>query len=466
MDMLAAPVALGTVDSLRAQLRGTVLLPGDADYDEARKAWNLSFQHHPALIVRAKTANDIAAAVRFAREAELPVAVQATGHGVARPADGALLIITSDMNGVEVDAETRTAWVEAGVLWGKVLEKAQAVGLAPLLGSSPDVGAVGYTLGGGMGWLARRYGLAADSVQYFEVVTADGEIVHASDTENPDLFWGLRGGGGSLGIVTGMAITLYPVTTIYGGSLIYPAEQAKALYTFFRQWIANMPDEMTSSIGLMNLPPLPQIPEFLRGRSVVMVRAAYAGDPEAGAALIQQWLDFMPPIANMFRPMPFSEVGSISDDPSDPTPGLSVGVWMRELTDEAIDTIIQYGMAAHGSPLVFTEIRHAGGAIAKVNSSATAYSNRESALLLQMLAMTPTPEAFEGARQFQGQFQRAMQPVLTGGVYLNFLEGDEKQARTQDAYTPEKYRRLQEIKAKYDPDNLFSHSFDVRPAQG
>jgi FAD/FMN-containing dehydrogenase len=464
MATLAAP-ALETIDLLRAQLVGRAITPGDADYDEARKAWNLSFQHHPALIVQAQHADDVAAAVRFAREAGLPVAVQSTGHGIARPADGALLIITSAMNTVEVNAETRTAWVEAGVKWGQVLEKAQAFGLAPLLGSSPEVGAIGYTLGGGMGWLARHYGMAVDSVQYFEVVTADGERVHASETENPDLFWGLRGGGGSLGVVTGMAITLYPVTTIYGGSLIYPAEQAKALYTFFRQWIANAPDELTSSIALMNLPPLPQIPEFLRGRSVIMVRAAYSGEIEQGAALIQPWLDFMQPIANLFRPMPFSEVATISNDPTDPAPGLSTGVWMRDLTDEAIDTIIQYGLAGNGSPLVFTEIRHAGGAIAKNNADATAYSNREAPLLLQMLAITPTPQAFEGAHQFQAQFQRAVQSVLTGGVYMNFLEGEDKQTRTKDAYTPEKYRRLQAIKAKYDPENVFSHSFDVRPAQ-
>lgn len=464
--MVTFSPALDTLDALRQQVQGAVIVPNEAGYDEARTAWNLSFIHQPALIVRAENADDVAAAVRFARAEGLPVAVQSTGHGVVRTADGALLILTSAMNRVEVDAHTRTAWVEAGALWREVLEPAQAVGLAPLLGSSPEVGAVGYTLGGGLGWLARKYGLAADSVQYFEVVTADGEKVIASATANPDLFWGLRGGGGSLGIVTGMAITLYPVATIYGGSLIYPAENAKALYTFFRQWVANAPDELTSAIALMNMPPVPEVPEFLRGRSVVFVRAAYAGDAAAGAALIQPWLDFMPPMVNLFREMPFSEVGTISNDPADPMPGLSSGVWMRDLTDEAIDTIIQYSLAAHGSPLVFAEIRHTGGAVSRVAPDTSAYSNRNSSLLLQMVAVTPNAQAFEGARQFQAQFQRALLPALTGGVYINFLEGEEKAARTREAYTPEKFRRLQAIKAQYDPTNLFSHSFDVRPARG
>lgn len=464
MATLAAP-ALESIDVLREHLQGKALIPGDVGFDEAHTVWNLSFQHHPALVVLAENADDVVAAVRYAREANLPVAVQSTGHGLARPADGALLIITSAMNKVVVNAETHTAWVEAGALWRHVLDKAQAVGLAPLLGSSPEVGAIGYTLGGGMGWLARKYGMAVDSVRYFEVVTASGEKIRASETENPNLFWGLRGGGGSLAIVTGMAIKLYPVTTIYGGNLIYPVEQAKEVYTFFRQWIATLPDEMTASIALMNMPPLPEVPEFLRGRSVVMVRGAYTGDPSKGAALVQPWLDAMPPMANLFRLMPFSEVGLISDEPADPTPASSSGAWLRELPDEAIDTIIQYGVAAHGSPLVFTEIRFAGGAIARNDANATAYSNRDATLLLHTLAITPTPQAFESARQFQAQFRAAMQPYLTGGVYMNFLEGEEKQARTQEGYSPEKYRRLQAIKAKYDPDNLFSHSFDVRPAQ-
>ena len=211
---------------LQMSLLGQSIAPGEPRYDEMRAAWNPTVDQHPALIVVAKSAADIAEAVQFARESNLSVAVQATGHGVIRAADDSLLIVTSDMTQVRINAEARTAWISAGAKWGKVLEQAQAVGLAPLLGSSPDVGAIGYTLGGGMGWLARKYGLSIDSVNCFEVVTAEGRIVVASETQNSDLFWGLRGGGGNLGVITGMEVRLYPVTKFYGGNLYYPIEQA------------------------------------------------------------------------------------------------------------------------------------------------------------------------------------------------------------------------------------------------
>lgn len=231
---------------LRTSQSGKVIIPDDPDYDAARQAWNLAVNQHPAFIIVAKSADDIAVAVRFASMQDLSIAVQATGHGVIREASDSLLIVTSQMTNVRVDPNTRTAWIGAGVKWGRVLAQTQAVGLAPLLGSSPDVGAVGYTLGGGMGWLARKYGLSADSVNRFELVTADGKIVTASKDENTDLFWGLRGGGGNFGVITGMEIRLYPVTTVYGGNLFYPVQKAKEVFTHYRQWIADAPDELTS----------------------------------------------------------------------------------------------------------------------------------------------------------------------------------------------------------------------------
>ena len=439
-----------------------MLAPGVAGYDEARQAWNLSFEQRPALIVVAANAVDIAEAVLFARDAGLGVAVQATGHGLARPADEGLLIVTSQMTGVEVDAASQTAWIEAGAKWGLVLEATQPHGLAPLLGSSPDVGAVGYTLGGGIGWLARKYGLAADSVLSFEVVTAAGELVRASQDENPDLFWGLRGGGGSLGVVTGMEIRLYPVTTVYGGSLIYPASLAKEILTRYRDWIASAPDELTSSIAMMNFPPIPQIPEFLRGQSVVMVRGCYVGPMERGAALVDAWRAWRTPMADNFGEMPFSQVAAISNDPVDPSAGLSTSVWLGELSDEAIDTLVQYGVTPSG--LTLSEIRHVGGAVSQGDERLNVYGNRESLLVLQMVAMTPTPEIWQAQEQYTSQFKQALEPFLTGRVYINFLEGKEKQERTRDAYSPEAFRRLTEIKAKYDPENRFRYSFAIPAA--
>jgi FAD/FMN-containing dehydrogenase len=260
------------VDQLQALIQGNVITPSNPQYNQARQAWNLSVDQRPAVIVVAQSAEDVSQAVRFARRQGLGIAVQSGGHGVVRPADEALLIVTNQLRQLRVDAETQRAWIGTGLKWGMVLAKAQEFGLAPLLGSSPDVGVVGYTLGGGMGWLARKYGLSADSVIAIELVTAEGEILQVSQEHNRDLFWGLRGGGGSFGVVTGMEIQLYPVRTVYGGNLIYPAELAREVIARYRDWIANVPDELTSSFAIMNFPLIPAVPEFLRGKSVVMVR--------------------------------------------------------------------------------------------------------------------------------------------------------------------------------------------------
>ena len=360
----------------------------------------------------------------------------------------------------------QTAWVEAGAKWGEVLAKTQAVDLAPLLGSSPDVGVVGYTLGGGFGWLGRKYGLAADSVRFFEVVTADGRLLRAGETENSDLFWGLRGGGGSLGIITGMEIKLYPVSTVYGGNLIYPIELAKAVFSRYRNWIASAPDELTSSIALMNFPPIPEIPDPLRGQSFVMVRGCYCGPVEQGEALIQMWREWQAPFIDDFKVMPFSQVATISNDPVDPLPGLSTGAWLRTLSDEAIDILIQHLAPGDGpSPLVFAEVRHVGGAVARVNSQANAYGNREASLLLQMAGVTPTPEAHRHLAHYTAQIKAQLRPYLTGGVYLNFLEGEESQQRVADGFSPEAYRRLTALKAAYDPDNHLHSGFNILPSR-
>lgn len=468
MALMPTPTfATTTLEDLKSRILGEVIVPGDADYDDARKAWNLNVNQHPAVIVIAQSAADVAEAVRYANIEDLGVAVQATGHGISRPADDAVLIIMSEMTTVRINVEDQTAWIEGGTKWGKVLQAAQAAGLAPLLGSSPIVGAVGYTLGGGMGWLARKYGMSVDSVNYFEVITADGRLVHASAHENSDLFWGLRGGGGSFGVITGMEVRLYPVTTVFGGTMLYPAALAKEVFTRYREWIANAPDELTSSISLMNFPPIPQVPEFLRGQSFVMVRGLYCGAVADGEALIQPWLDWMQPVANQWRAMPFSEVETVSNDPKDPSIGWSTSVWLRELSDEAIDTLIQRVLPHQGPPaLVLAEIRYAGGAISKVNAEANAYGNRDANLILQMIGMAPTPEMHRNLVEHANLIKRELTPVLTGGIYINFLEGEEKWNKTKDAFLPETYQRLTNIKAKYDPENRFRYSFNIPPVKG
>lgn len=449
-------------EALRAQTQGAVILPGDAAYDEARRAWNLSVDQHPAVIVQAQCADDVTAAVRFAAETSLPIAVQSTGHGVARKADGAVLIVTAEMNDFSIDPEAQTAWIQAGAQWGPVLMKAQEYGLAPLLGSSPGVGAIGYTLGGGMGWLARKYGMAVDSVLAFEIVTAGGQQLTVSEADHSDLFWGLRGSAGSLAVITAMQIKLFPVTTVYGGTLIYPASQAKAVFQMFRAWTNAAPDDLTASIAVMNLPPIPALPEFLRGQSVIMVNACYAGPVEDGAALIQPWLDWSAPLANSFHPMPFTEVGSISNDPMNPSPGKSSGAWLAELTDEAIDVILQYALPSGGPPaLVKTEVRLAGGQIANVPADANAYSHRDENYLVQMIGITPTPELHQHVSDHIQVFKAALKPYLSGGVYLNFLEGTEKAASLTAAFSAESAAHLRDLKSLHDPDNRFSHSVHI-----
>lgn len=458
-------VAVATpLQALRNEVQGAFYLPGDPEYDSARRAWNLTVDQHPAVIVVALSVTDVVVAVRYAAAAGLKVAVQATGHGIRKAADGALLIVTAQMKAVMVDAATQTAWVQAGAEWGKVLEQTQAVGLAPLLGSSPNVGAIGYTLGGGMGWLARKYGLATDSVVRFEVVTADGQVWTVSKEEHPDLFWGLRGGGGSLAIITGMVIKLYPVTTVYGGNLIYPASMAKAVIHFYREWIKTAPEELTSSFAIMNFPPLPDVPEFLRGQSVIMVRGCYVGSMAAGEALIQPWLAWQAPLANLFGPMPFSQVGMISNDPQEPMPVLTTGAWLRELSDAAIETLVSYGVSHHGSsPLIMTEVRHTGGALSRVTSAESPIGHRDAAHVLCLVAATPTADAFRMTHEYATRFKAELQPVLDG-VYMNFIEGDEARHRTKDAYSLENYYWLRKLKAKYDATDRFCHSFAIRPA--
>lgn len=445
------------VTELEEVLVGQVIQPTDNAYDSARAAWNLSVDQHPALIVIARHADDVAAAVRYAIVNDLEIAVQATGHGVARNADGSLLIVTAQMNEVVIDPVTQSAWVEAGTKWGKVLETAQAVSLAPLLGSSPTVGAVSYTLGGGMGWLARKYGLSLDSVVRFEVVTASGERVSVSEDINSDLFWGMRGAGSAFAIVTGMEIKLYPVTTVYGGTLIYAAEDAGEVLRFFREWTHYAPEEWTTSVALMNLPPLPELPPFLSGKSVVMMNGCYAGDPKIGQMMLQAWIDWKAPIASTFAPMPFANVASISNDPLDPMPGRSSGAWMANLSDDAIDTLISFTFPNGAPPtLVKTEVRHAGGVMARVESDSAAYSNRDAQYIAQMVGVTPTPAAVAAVETHIRNLKAALKPHLTGGTYLNFLESDEKFDSAGSSLAEAKLARLARLKAKYDPQNRLS----------
>jgi hypothetical protein len=396
--------------------------------------------------------------VQFSAQHNLGVAVQSTGHGIGRWADGCMLIRTSKLDDVQVDANQRTAYIGAGNKWGAVLEKAQSVGLAPLLGSSPEVGVAGYTLGGGMGWLARKYGLALDSVNFFDVITADSQQLRISERENPDLFWAMRGGGGAFAALAGMQIRLYPVTTVYAGNLIYAPEDASEVFSRYREWVKDVPDELTSSIVLMNFPPFEMVPEIFRGKTFAFVRGCWCGDLAAGEQLLDYWRSWKKPVYDFWSPIPFSQAATISNDPVDPMPSFSNSAWLKDLDDETIATVIDYTLPKGGPPaLVFSEVRHAGGAIARVPAETNAYSNRQALFNLEMIGINPIVQ--EHSTRLLGE----LKSHLTGGVYMNFLEGENVVARTREAYPPQTFKRLQAIKAEYDPNNMFRFGFGIEP---
>lgn len=465
MPSTLVEIAPSALQKLRVELDGAVLTPTDALYAAGGQPFNLSFSQRPALIVMAESASDVAAAVRFAVDQNLGIAIQATGHGMGRPADGAVLINTSSMNDVMVDVQKGTAWIEAGAQWRDVLKKTTPHGLAPLLGSSETVGAVGYTLGGGTGWLVRKYGMAADSVNFFEVVTSDGKL-RASATENADLFWALRGGGGNFGVVTAMEVKLYPEKTIFGGNLFYPATLAREVLARFREWVTSHPAELTASVQMMHFPPLPQMPEMLRGQSFIMVRGVHLAPAEAGDQYLQYWLDWQQPIMNTWGMLPFSEIASVSNEPASPVPALISGAWLHDLTDEAIDTILQFMATGEAHPLLAAlEIRHFGDALPYSQHEA-AFHGTPSRFSFFTGGITPTPEIHQLVKATIANFKAALGSALTGKVGLNFTEGEERRTASPNGYTTENYHRLQAVKAKYDPENRFDYGFAIPPHSG
>lgn len=464
----AVPITVGDVGravaDLRSRLTGGVEVPGDPGYDAARAAWNLVVDQLPAVVVRPRTTADVVEAVRFAARAGLGIAVQATGHGVGRPADGAMLIVTSEMTDVRIDACTRTARIEAGAKWSHVLGRAQSIGLAPLLGSTPEVGAIGYTLGGGFGWLARKYGLAADHVRRFEVVTADGRVLEVSRAEHAELFWALCGGGpGELVIVTAMEIGLVPVSQVYGGNLYYPASDAVEVLVRYRHWAAKAPDELTSSVALINFPPIDDVPEPLRGRSFVLVRGAYTGAMADGAALVDEWRQWKAPELDMWGPMPFSEVAGISMDPVDPLSAQVSTEWLDSIGDGAIEVLVEHAFSPQPL-LLFVELRHGGGQVRRGARGNVAAKGRVGEFLLQATSVIPVPELAALVAGAHQALRSALAPFVTGAAYVNFLEGADQRTRTAQAFSPEAYAELCKVKAQVDPGNALDYSLAVLPA--
>jgi hypothetical protein len=455
-------VAGRDLNALRAAIAGEVFVPGQAGYDQARAAWNLAVDQRPAVVVDAGSADDVVEAVRYARAHGTRVAPQGSGHGAGplEPLDGAMLLRTSRMRRVSIDLGARTARAEAGAVWQDVTVPAAQHGLAALAGASPVVGVAGYTLGGGLGWLARRYGLAANSVTAAEMVTPDGNLVRADADHEPDLFWAVRGGGG-VGVVTTLEMALYPVGELYAGDLFFPIERAAEVLRAWREWTLAVPDEVTSQGHLLRLPPLPQLPEPLRGRDFVMVEAAYLGDASSGAELIEP-LRRLGPEQDTFAMIPAPSLGQLNMDPDQPVPFGGDSALLADFPDDAIDALVAVAGSDTGSVLTSVEVRHLGGALARPAPGGGAQPTIDANYLMVAVGITPTPDLAAVVRAEAQAVKDALAPWHAAYDYYN---AEETPAPASAVLPPACYSRLQKIKAAYDPDQTIISAHPVAPVR-
>ncbi|MFB7632346.1 FAD-binding oxidoreductase [Streptomyces sp. NPDC056149] len=452
------------VRRLTESVEGLVFEQGDPGYAEHVDGFDRAVEHRPALVVAVANTDDLVTAVRFARDHGLGVAVQVTGHGAALPADErSLFLDTGAMNKVRVDPEQRTARLEAGVLWQDVIPVAAQHGLAPLNGSAPFVGAVSYTLGGGIGLLSRRYGYASDHVRRIEVVTADGELRVASQEENPDLFWALRGGKGNFGVVTAIEIDLVEVSRIYGGGLFFPAESVRDVLHLYRTWAAGMPEEMSSSFFMLDWPDVAGVPEELRGHFALHLRLCYLGAPEDGRRLIQPLRDVAPPLLDTVTDMPYTDVVSIHNDPP-PRGSYHINNFqLTHLDHEAVEAILAL-VGPGTNPPVSLEIRHLGGALARPPKVPNAVAHVDAQFQVYsagVLDIGKDQAVYKG----HDRVVETLAPWSAGTRLLNFMAGvaHTDPAYVSDAFSPEAYARLVSLKTIWDPGNTFRFNHNIPP---
>ncbi|CAM4222126.1 FAD-binding oxidoreductase [Nocardiopsis rhodophaea] len=457
----AARGAVTGIDTLAERVRGPVLRPGDIGYVEECSGFQTAFQQRPSVVVGATGADDVRAAVEYAVERDLPVGVQASGHGAPFTVEGGVLITTGRMDGVCVDAEARTARLEAGVPWRRVVAEAARHGLAPLNGSGPNVGAVSYTLGGGLGLLARRYGYAADHVRAIDVVTADARLRHVTAASDADLFWALRGGRDNFGVVTGLEVDLVPVNRIYGGSLVFDGDLVEDVLRAYLEWTRSLPEELTSSVATVVYPDIPQLPDHLRGRYVAQVRIAYMGDAAEGERLVAPLRALGPRLKDTLAEMPYATSGSIYEEPTTPHAYCGDNALLRRLDDSLVRPLVDLTGPAAPAMCVF-EIRHLGGALSRPPSVPNAVGHREARYILRILSPLGDPGT---VRPVHKRVLAQVEP-WTMGTSLNFVFGcgePPSPARVRAAYGAGDYARLTELKANYDPANTFRINHNIRP---
>lgn len=454
-----------TTPQLEETFRGTIVRPDDAQYDELRKVFNGMIDRRPALIARCTNAVDVIAAVNYGRTQELPISVRAGGHGVTGDAvcDGGICIDLRPMKGIRVDPQRRIAHVQAGVNWGELDRETQQFGLAVTGGRVPDTGVAGLTLGSGSGWLERKLGLTCDSLRSVDIVTADGRLLVASESEHPDLFWGLRGGGGNFGIATAFEFDLHPVgPTLLGGMLIHPGFCAREVTQHFRDFMQSAPDEVGAGLAFISAPDAPFVPEFARGKPMIGIIACYVGPVEDGEEALRPLREFGPPVQDMIAPIPYTSVQRLIE------PGSQHGkenYWkadfLAELPDAALDVLVSYTQRVP-STLTQTVLMPLGGALARVDEDAMAFGQRRAPWNVHILSMWEDPADTERQVAWTRDFHAALAPYTTGGAYLNFI-GNKGNERVRAAFGERKYARLVELKRRYDPTNLFRLNQNIPP---
>jgi FAD/FMN-containing dehydrogenase len=454
-------------EALRAGLSGDVILPGDPGYDDARKVFNSMIDRRPAVIARCASTDDVVAAVRFGAENDLPIAVRSGGHSVAGMSicDEGILVDLGGLKRIEVDPATRTARAGGGVLWGEFDAATQEHGLHTPGGRVTTTGVGGFTTGGGYGWTSSKHGLTCDNLISAEVVLADGRVVTASQEENADLFWGIRGGSGNFGVVTDFEFQLHELGPIVlAGLALWPLDRASEVFRGWRDYVDAAPDELSTACVMITAPPEDFVPDRLKGQVAVGMAAMYVGDPEDGAGVVQPLKDLGPEV-DLIQPMPYTAFQAILD-PSAP-PGMRNywrGEYMSRLPDEAIDTFVTHApdVAAAGMPLSQMIIFRIGQGVTAISDDATAFSHRDADYLFHPISVWENPADDGRVIAANRAFADAMRPFGTGAAYLNFTPETD---RIRDAYGDAKYERLVALKDKYDPDNLFRGNQNIKPSR-
>ncbi|MEU1618739.1 FAD-binding oxidoreductase [Streptomyces sp. NPDC005722] len=459
------PVSAAEAAELASLVCGPVLLPGDEGYDAECEIYNLNLSLEPALAVGAADASDVRAAVSFAARHGRPVTVKTTGHQQVDPARGGVLISTRRMKGITIDADRRRARVEAGVIWQEVIDQAATVGLAPVSGSAPLVGVAGYTLGGGLSpVLGRSLGYAADHVRSLDVVTADGALRHVTADTDPELFWALLGGKGNFGVVTALEFDLFPLTRFYGGGIHFPGEHLADLLHTWRTWQSDMPEEMSSSLAVQRLPPLPELPEPLRGAFVVHVRFAFLGPAAEGERLIAPLRAAAPTLVDTVGEMPYTAMGAIHLDPPTPMPYYDRTTMLRAFPAEAADTLVELLGPGSDSPLASVEIRMLGGALDRQPAVPNAVSTRGLPFVLFGFGVGGPDQAGFLGGALDG-VMKAMEPWADDRRMVNFLSTEEATdpEQLEEVYGTDHFRRLTATKKAYDPANTFRVNHNILP---